>query len=125
MLGPYAVLGSGTLTLTPTLTLSTPNQEVFDPYAVLGLARTASALEIKQAYRKAALQWHPDKAPTLTTPTLPLTLTLTLILTPTPSLTLTLTLTRRASAAAARRRKRRRRDASSLSAVPTLCFKPC
>ena len=27
----------------------------------------------QQAYRKAALQWHPDKAPTLTTPTLPLT----------------------------------------------------
>jgi curved DNA-binding protein CbpA len=26
--------------------------EAFDPYAVLGLAQSASALEIKQAYRK-------------------------------------------------------------------------
>ena len=29
-------------------------------YAVLGIARTATAREIKQAYRTAARQWHPD-----------------------------------------------------------------
>lgn len=34
-----------------------------DPYEVLGLPRTASADQIKSAYRKAALRTHPDKAP--------------------------------------------------------------
>jgi tetratricopeptide (TPR) repeat protein len=33
-----------------------------DPYAELDLARDASAAQIKQAFRKAALRWHPDKA---------------------------------------------------------------
>lgn len=32
-----------------------------DFYEVLGVTKTASADEIKQAYRKQALQWHPDK----------------------------------------------------------------
>ena len=36
-------------------------EEAFDAYAVLGVARDASAADIKQAYRKAALKWHPDK----------------------------------------------------------------
>ena len=32
-----------------------------DYYDVLGVAKTASAAEIKAAYRKLALKWHPDK----------------------------------------------------------------
>ncbi|KAG0625645.1 hypothetical protein M758_2G070900 [Ceratodon purpureus] len=32
-----------------------------DWYKVLGLSNTASALEIKKAYKRLALQWHPDK----------------------------------------------------------------
>lgn len=33
-----------------------------DPYAVLGVARDASADELKRAYRREALRWHPDRA---------------------------------------------------------------
>jgi len=32
-----------------------------DYYDVLGVAKTASAAELKSAYRKLALQWHPDR----------------------------------------------------------------
>ena len=34
-----------------------------DPYAVLGLTRSASSQQVKQAYKKLALRWHPDLLP--------------------------------------------------------------
>ena len=37
--------------------------EQLDYYEVLGVTRDASADQIKSAYRKAALQWHPDRNP--------------------------------------------------------------
>src|SRR5438045_2402845 len=32
-----------------------------DYYEVLGIVKTSSEVEIKTAYRKAAMQWHPDR----------------------------------------------------------------
>lgn len=35
--------------------------ETFDPHQVLGLARPASAAQIRQAFRRLAMRWHPDR----------------------------------------------------------------
>lgn len=32
-----------------------------DYYSVLGVARTATAEDVKKAYKRAALRYHPDK----------------------------------------------------------------
>lgn len=32
-----------------------------DPYSVLGISRSASTKEIKQAYKRLVMEWHPDK----------------------------------------------------------------
>ena len=32
-----------------------------DPFTVLGVRREASLDEVKRAYRRLAMQWHPDK----------------------------------------------------------------
>lgn len=34
-----------------------------DHYQVLGIAESASSIEIKRAYKKLELKWHPDKNP--------------------------------------------------------------
>jgi curved DNA-binding protein CbpA len=34
-----------------------------DPYDVLGVASTATAADIKQAFRRLAARWHPDRNP--------------------------------------------------------------
>ncbi|HSI59050.1 MAG TPA: DnaJ domain-containing protein, partial [Ideonella sp.] len=38
-----------------------PHSTISDPYAELGVTRRASEREIKDAYRRLAARWHPDR----------------------------------------------------------------
>jgi DnaJ-class molecular chaperone len=38
-----------------------------DPYSILGILATATLAEIKSAYRKMAMIWHPDRNPGVNT----------------------------------------------------------
>jgi len=40
---------------------SSGDSKPFDPFDILGLERSATDKEIKKAYRKLSLQYHPDK----------------------------------------------------------------
>jgi DnaJ-class molecular chaperone len=40
-----------------------PGNIMADPYGVLGLPVGAAAADVKQAFRKLALQHHPDRCP--------------------------------------------------------------
>jgi hypothetical protein len=37
------------------------SESIGDPYAVLGVSRTVNADELKRAYRKLSMAWHPDR----------------------------------------------------------------
>lgn len=37
--------------------------EIFEPFSILGLEHGATDSEIKKAYRRLSIQYHPDKNP--------------------------------------------------------------
>lgn len=37
--------------------------QIFEPFSILGLESGASDSEIKKAYRRLSIQYHPDKNP--------------------------------------------------------------
>lgn len=54
-------LGNLLLFLFPLSIFAFSHKDPNDPYMILGLRRGASARDIKQAYKQAVREWHPDK----------------------------------------------------------------
>ena len=44
--------------------INNPDFESIDPYAVLGIKKRATQQEVKRAFRRMAMRWHPDRLPT-------------------------------------------------------------
>jgi DnaJ-class molecular chaperone len=50
------------IVIPPIMPLLTEEESALDPYRILSLEVGATEQEIKKAYRKASLKWHPDKS---------------------------------------------------------------
>jgi len=55
------IVASNLLVVISTMPLLTEEESALDPYRILSLEVGATDQEIKKAYRKASLKWHPDK----------------------------------------------------------------